>query len=64
MLVVNFMYASCEWCNFVPVDPMSMILLSTCSSLHAVHVGVLLIHVRLHFDILIPVAKVHVAVNC
>ena len=57
------MYASCEWCNFVPVDPMMMILICTCSYLHALHVGVLLIDVRVHIDILIPIAKVHVAVN-
>ena len=64
LLIVNIKYASCEWYNFVPVDPMMMILICTCSALHALHVGVICIHVRVHLDILIPVAKVHVAVNC
>ena len=58
------MYASCECYNFVCVDPMMMILIRASSALHALHVGVLFIHVRVHIDILIPVAKVHVAVNC
>ena len=58
------MYASCEWCNFVSVDPMVMILIYTCYAIHDLHVGVLWIHVRAHLDILIPVEKVHVAVNC
>ena len=63
LLIVNIMYASCEWCNFVPVDPMMMILICKCSALHVVHVGVLCIHVRVHLDILTPVPKVHFAVN-
>ena len=63
LLFVNIMYASCEWCNFVLVDPMIMILIWICSSLHALYVGVFFIHFRVHIDILIPVAKVHVAVN-
>ena len=58
LLLVNIMYASCECYNFVPVEPMMMILICKCSV-----VGVLGIHVRVHLDILIPVAKVHVAVN-
>ena len=57
------MYASYECYNFVPVDPMMMILICTCSALHALHVGVLFLHVRVHIDILNPVAKVHVSVN-
>ena len=57
LLLVNIMCASCECYNFVPVDPM-MILICTCSSLHALHVGVLCIHVRVHIDMLISVAKV------
>ena len=64
LLIVNFMYASCECYNFVPVDPMMMILICTCYALQALHVGVLCIHVRVHLDILILVAKVHVAVMC
>ena len=64
LLIVNIVYASCEYYNFVPVDPMTMILICTCSALHALHVGVLCIHVRVHLDILIPVAKVHVPINC
>ena len=61
---VNIMYASCECYNFVPVDAMVMILICTCSALHALHVGMFYIHVRVHLDILIPIAKVYVAVNC
>ena len=64
LLIVNIICASCECHNFIPVDPMMMILIYTCSALHALHVYVLLIHVRVHLDILIPVTKVHVAVNC
>ena len=64
LLIVNIMYASCECYNFVSVDPMMLILISTCYALHALHVGVLCIHVRVHLDILVPIAKVHVAVNC
>ena len=51
------MYASCEWCNFVPVDPIMMILVWKCSALHALQVGCCCIHVRVHLDILIPVGK-------
>ena len=61
---VNIMYASCECCNFVPVHSIVMILICKCSDLHALHVGVLFINVKVHLGILIPVAKVHVAVNC
>ena len=64
LLIVNIMYASCECYNFVPVDHMMIILICTCYALYAIYVGVLCIHVRVHIDILIPVAKVHVAVNC
>ena len=64
LLIVNIMYASCEWCNFVPVDTMVMILICKYSALHALHVYVLCIHVRMHLDISISVAKVHVAINC
>ena len=58
------MYDSCECHNFVSVDPMVMILICTCYAIYDLHVGVLCIHVRVHIDILIPVAKVHVVVNC
>ena len=64
LLIVNIMYASCECNNFVSVDPMMMILICTHSTLHDIHVCALCVHLRLHFDILIPVARVHVAVNC
>ena len=64
LLIVNIMYASCECYNFVTVDPMMLMLICTCSSFHALHVVVLCIHVSVHFDILISIAKVHVAVNC
>ena len=63
LLIVNIICASCECHNFVPVDAMMMILICTCSALHALNVRVLCIHVREHLDILIPVAKVHVAVT-
>ena len=39
LLSVNIMYASCECYNFVPVDPMMMILICMCSALHDLHVG-------------------------
>ena len=58
------MYASCEWFNFVPVDPMMTVLICTCYALNALHVVVICIHGRVHLDIFIPVTKVHVAVNC
>ena len=64
LLFDNVICASRECHNFVPVDAMMMILICTCFALHDLHVGVLCIHVRVHLDILIPVAKVHVAVNC
>ena len=64
LLVVNAMYATCEWCNFVSVDAMMMILICTCSALHDLNFGLICIHVRVHLDTLIPVAKVHIAVNC
>ena len=54
---------SCECYKLVSIDPMMMILICTCSGLHALYVSVLCVHVRVHLDILIPVAKVHVAVN-
>ena len=58
------MYASYECHKFASVDPVMMILICTCSAFHALHVGVLFNHVRVDLDILIPVAKVHVVVNC
>ena len=61
---VNIMYASCECHYFVSVDAMMMILICTCSAIHALLVGVLCIHVRVHIDILISVAKVLADVNC
>ena len=64
LLIVNIICASRECHNFFSFDAMMMILICTCSALHALHVGVLCIHVRVHLDILVPVAKVHVAVNC
>ena len=63
LLIDNIICASCECYNFVPVDAVMMILILKCSSLHALHVVVLLIHVRLHLGILTAVAKVHVVVN-
>ena len=57
LLIVNIISASCECHNFVPVDDMMMIFICTCSALRALHVGVLCFHVRVHLDILIPVAK-------
>jgi len=43
---------------------MMMILICTYSDIHGLHAGVLCIHVRVHFDMLISVAKVHDVVNC
>ena len=64
LLIVNIMYMSCECYNFVSVDAMMMILICTCYALHALHVGILYIHVSVNIDILISIAKVHVVVNC
>ena len=64
LLIVSIKYASCECYNFVFVDPMMMILICTCYDLHDLHVDMLCIHVRVHINTLISVAKVHVAVNC
>ena len=63
LLIVNIICASRECHNFVPVDPMIMILICSYSALHGLHAGVLCIYFRVHLDILNPVAKVHVAVN-
>ena len=67
LLIVNIICASRDCHNFVPADAMMMILICTCSTLHALHVIVLCIHVRVHIDILTPVAKCMLlltAVNC
>ena len=64
LLIVNIICASCECHNFLHVDVMMMIFICTCFANYALHAGVLFIHVSVHLDILIPVAKVHVAVNC
>ena len=63
LLIVNIICASCECHNFVSVDAMMMISIFTCAYLHSLNGCVLGTHVRVHLDILIPVAKVHVAVN-
>ena len=64
LLIVNIICASRDCHNFVPADAMMMILICTSSDIHDLHVGVLCIHVRVNMDILIPIAKVHVVVNC
>ena len=58
------MRACLDACNFVHVFPMLMYDMSKCSSHSALHDGLVCIHVPVHIDALIIVAKMLCDINC
>ena len=60
----HIMYASCGVCIFVLVAPLHMYDISKCSSLSALGGGIVSMHVTIHIDALILVAKVTNVINC